>query len=194
MSDKNIKNYISSQTNSSPPFQKRSFQIPPEYSFVYNFKGVVHPQRANVELYDLGIAKVNCITADFNFSGFLELVGKESEIWVRFHCNQEIKDLLMLRNLLKGHVEARVALLSYTQGTYYNVEVVTCTPFGCDEFIFGVELRAIKELAEMNTKRVNVFELFKHNCFPYLSLAMQDFKNAMQNPSDASYLAFRAIE
>lgn len=178
----------------TPPFQKRIFQIPSEYCFVYDFKGIVHPQRANVELYDLGIAKINCVTADSNFSGFLEIVGKNSQLWARFHFNQEIKDFLTLRNLLRSHLEARVDLLSYTQGTYYNIEIVSCTAAGSDEIIFGVELRAIKELSETNPKRVNVHELFKHKCFPYLSLAINDFKNAMQNPSDASYLAFRAIE
>ena len=182
------------QKNTNPPFQERKFQIPSEYSFVYNFKGIVHPQRASVQLYDLGIAKINCITADTNFSGFLEIVGQDSEIWARFHFDQEINDLPTLRNLLKSHVDARIDLLSFIQGAHYSAEIVSCTPLGGDEMIFGVELRAIKELSEIYTKRVKPQELFKHECFPYLSLAINDFKNAMQSPDEASYLAYRAIE
>lgn len=89
---------------------------------------------------------------------------------------------------------ARIDLLSYIQGTHYSSEIVSCTPLGGEEIIFGTELRAIKELSEIYTKRVQPPELFKHECFPYLSLAMNDFKNAMQNPDEASYLAFRAVE
>ncbi|MGZ3772572.1 MAG: hypothetical protein ACXVCY_16345 [Pseudobdellovibrionaceae bacterium] len=194
MNDENKKHNVSSQTLVTPPFKNRSFKIPSGYCFIYDFKGVVHPQRASVELYDLGIAKIKCITRDQNFPGFLEVVGKQGELWARFHFDQQIKDFLMLKNLLRSHLEARIDLLCYLQGTIYNVEIVSCTPFGSDELFFGVELPAIKELADKNTKRVNAVELFKHECFPYLSLAINDFKNAMQNPNEASYLAFRAIE
>lgn len=163
----------------------------------YVFAGLVHPERADVNVRPL---RLEISSLDGTFGGQIFLSIQRSQISVVFNANAPIEDLKTVRNGIRDVVQSAVNLLGYFVGCGYEVEIIQLLnhpSFG--QQVFGVDVPALSEYREKMSLEVgrrfeDYYSLLQDENGLYLRRALADLSLAIKSPSDTGFYCFRAIE
>lgn len=161
-----------------------------EYPYRYVLTGYIHPRRFDVKLLDIG----NFEYKDSQYDIFFKLEANNSLLSIEVNSRTEVTDFYTLRNILRNIVDVRISYLSLFLGQYYESEIEKIFLPNGDEMFYQAEFRAIKDLNDSYSKVLPVEYLYQGDLQPYFSIALMDFKRAMQDAKNSHFHIFRAME
>jgi hypothetical protein len=110
--------------------------------FRYIFTGVIHPERAAVNVSMTGW-ELQGLAA--GISGKLSISIAVSQLLAVFDCDTEVSDISTLKNHVGDAVRVVVDAFGYLNGCGYDVEIVQLVqPDRNDSDIFGVDIPALR--------------------------------------------------
>ena len=166
-------------------------------SITYTFSGLVHPERADVNI----VLPEQIITSlDGSFSGRVALNIQRSQIGVVVRMDNPVEDIKTLKNGVRDFVKSAVDLLGYFMGCGYDVEIIQVvddktlrqTVFGVDVPILSAYREKLNESGE--NKFLEFFQMAATAEGMFLRRAINDLSSAIKSPVDTGFYCYRAIE
>jgi len=159
----------------------------------YTFFGVVHPERANVN-----ISKVvfQIVAKDAGLDGTLTMWIQTSQITAQFVPNEKVSDPYTLKNYVEDSVRAAVDALGYHNGCGYDIEIIQMVDsHGSQPIIFGVGISVLEGVTEdAGIELSDIFSLFRDRRGTYLQRCFADLREAIRSPMDTGFFCYRGIE
>lgn len=163
--------------------------------FQYVFSGLVHPERAHVEINS------GPLKAEFPDGTHIEVKFEINAAQINVLVNSEIeRNVWDLRNHIDEVVTAQVDFLGYINGCGYQVEITSCidvkkeTPivFGVNVGDFHSEYQKAKELPGFK----EAYQTGAKQAFASVPLrrALHDLTQAMRSSRDTAFYCFRSLE
>jgi hypothetical protein len=154
---------------------------------VTHFTGVVHPERANVNVGAL------TVHASGDIEARVQLSIEASQIWLSV-ATEAVVNPAGLKNAMQRFVAKVVDCAGFTLGCGYDVELVQLIEEGKDgPIVFGVGYPMLRA----NQSSVSFEELLHATQGEdglYLERALRDLSDAIRRPYDSPFHCYRAIE
>jgi hypothetical protein len=161
----------------------------------YLFYGRVIPERTHVNLTGLDELEINQPESSLKFK--LKVTILLSVISATVTSEEEISDLLSLRNFVTDAISFFVDVIGFENGCGYTVEIDSCTYNDSKKFIvFGVNIDDLKEENRWETT-LDVFQAHQIATDTQklqLQRSMAEFRRGIKVNHDTGFHAYRAIE
>jgi len=151
-----------------------------------HFTGVVHPERANVNIAGLKLDLIG----DVRGEAFIAIECSQLRISIRTDNPIDITTLRNSIQSLAGHV---VNCLGFVLGCGYEVELIQLLKDEDGQVVFGVGYPALQERPPAVTFD-RLLVLIEGQFGVFLQRALGDFKDAIRRPHDSAFHCYRAIE
>jgi len=161
----------------------------------YVFHGRVIPERTQVNLTGLG--EMDFIQPDSNlkFKFKVTIVLSEIVVWVK--SEENISDILSLKNFITDTVSFFVDCIGYGNGCGYTVEIDTCSYNEGDDFtVFGVNIDDLKETNKWEST-LKVIEAYIQGTDlqkQQLQRSLAELKRGIKISHDTGFHVYRTIE
>lgn len=158
------------------------------------FFGRVTPER-----YPLTIdppIKLGVDYCDFNFSVDLELIIFTSQVTCLVSINKDEKciDIHTIRNLIRETISSAVDIFGFMNSVTYSVEIISCVDNSNEWTTFGIANLELQQEFGISGSITNAHMYIILGSNALSSVALHDFRLALDNPSLSGLLCYRAIE
>ena len=171
----------------------KSQEAPRPMAYRYTFTGVVHPERA--------VVNVSTITWRLDppavpIVGKLTVTIAVSQVTAVFEAENEVSDLNTLKNYVADAVRVEVDTLGYLNGCGYEVEIVQLIPAeATTPLVFGVGIPALgSDSSELPSRFLEIMQVFQDPRGSYLQRCFADLREAIRSPKDTGFFCYRGIE
>lgn len=161
----------------------------------YIFHGRIIPERAHVNLTGLNEMEFIQPESGLQFKFKVSIVLSEISVWV--NSEEEISDLISLKNFVTDTVSFFVDCIGYDNGCGYAVEIDSCIySEGNDFTVFGVNIDDLKEDGKWEST-LNVIEAYARATDlqkQQLQRSLSEFRRGIKVSHDTGFHVYRAIE
>jgi len=161
------------------------------YQFI--FTGVVHPERANVNVSPIPLEVKN---PDGTLICRNTVVIGCSQITAVVETPDAIQDIATLKNHVADSIRTIVDIVGYMFGCGYEVEIrQVIEPVTGISSVFGVNVPVLDQYGEKHGVRLQAFfALLADERGRYLQRALGDLRDAIGSARDTAFFCYRAIE
>lgn len=159
----------------------------------YIFTGVIHPERAAVNVSTTGWTLQG---AAADISGQLTVSIAVSQLLAVFDSETEAFDLSTLKNHVTDAVRVVVDAVGYLNGCGYVVEIVQLVgPTTNQPIVFGVDIPALRPTdPDLSAPLTQMMQIFEDPRGSYLQRCLADLREAIRSPKDTAFFCYRGIE
>jgi len=161
----------------------------------YIFHGRVIPERAHVQL--TGLDEMEIVQPESGLRFKLKVSIVLSVISATVTSEDEISDLLSLRNFLIGAISFLVDTIGFDKGCGYTIEMDSCTYEEGKKFIvFGVNIDELKEEGRWETTLdlIQAYQRATDEQKQQLQRSLAEFRRGIRVSNDTGFHVYRAIE
>lgn len=156
--------------------------------YAYAITGVVHPERADVNITD--------VTAQIGDIGEFKYSVLKSRIAGHLSTKQPISNYRNAALIAERAVRGIADTLGFTNGCGYDVEIIQLLDLQNNSHqVFGVEEKIVSSMkVSERLGAETVAELMKTKFGIYLERSFADLRESIRNPLDSGFYCYRAIE
>lgn len=161
----------------------------------YIFHGKVIPERSQVNL--TGLNEIEFLQPDSGtqFKFKLNIIHSQIAVWVE--SEEDISDLVTLKNFITATVSFFVDCIGYENGCGYTVEMDSCAyNEGKDFTVFGVNIDVLKEDNRWEST-LNIIDAYSNATDlqkQQLQRSLAELKLGIKNSQDTGFHVYRGIE
>jgi len=160
----------------------------------YIIKGIVHPERAQISMGPMEF-ELHHPTTGHNAKVRLNVVLNQVTLLVDSQSDWDIFDL---RNVAKQVVADHLAMVGYTKGYAYDVEIrQILNPAKEVDYVYGIDIPCIEERNKNKDIGSEMTKIMAHSGGAegiFVRRCLNDLAMSMKHPDDTAFYCFRALE
>ncbi len=157
------------------------------------FSGIVHPQRALLELSDPISVEVHHRDAGIKGSATVSIY--KNQVSITFRSNEKIPNTATLRNVMAQIASDVINCACLNAVVGYEVELISLNDVEENQtMVFGADIPGLS-IKNDDVVKVDILPLFRLSGEqPLFSRALEDFKLAIRHAADTGFHCYRAVE